>query len=243
MNRWEGSCTVCSRPWKYPGCLFPRSESEIAKTMAQAEVSMEKRKRPFALVMQKGSVAPHALSGRLESRVDQNRFATKTSRRTRMNDSRGRWQSSSFSTLSPATKRSSLRQARPVANSSQSRTAPNHLYVVGGMGTASAIGFGVAHALPQATSRRDRRRWRCPDEAGRRSPRLAFINRRISFTSSSTTKRTIQPEASKRRRGLSASRPSPPRLITARLLQRIARRRFARPFVCYVIDPDLPYCT
>ncbi len=25
---------------------------------------------------------------------------------------------------------------------------PNHLYVVGGMGTASAIGFGVAHALP-----------------------------------------------------------------------------------------------
>jgi phosphonopyruvate decarboxylase len=26
---------------------------------------------------------------------------------------------------------------------------PNHLYVVGGMGTASAIGFGVAHALPK----------------------------------------------------------------------------------------------
>jgi phosphonopyruvate decarboxylase len=26
---------------------------------------------------------------------------------------------------------------------------PNHLYVVGGMGTASAIGLGVAHALPR----------------------------------------------------------------------------------------------
>ena len=26
---------------------------------------------------------------------------------------------------------------------------PNHLYVVGGMGTASAIGFGVAHVLPR----------------------------------------------------------------------------------------------
>src|SRR5205809_1290063 len=48
-------------------CLpFPASESEIAKTMEQAEISMEKRKRPFALVMQKGSVAPHPLSGRLE---------------------------------------------------------------------------------------------------------------------------------------------------------------------------------
>src|SRR4249920_2450054 len=39
-------------------CLpFPRSEAEIAKTMAQAEASMEQRKRPFALVMQKGSIA------------------------------------------------------------------------------------------------------------------------------------------------------------------------------------------
>src|SRR6187401_2736793 len=44
-------------------CLpFPASEAEIAKTMEQAEASMEKRKRPFALVLQKGSVAPHALS-------------------------------------------------------------------------------------------------------------------------------------------------------------------------------------
>ena len=42
-------------------CLpFPRSEAEIAKTMEQAEASMQKRKRPFALVMQKGSVALHA---------------------------------------------------------------------------------------------------------------------------------------------------------------------------------------
>jgi phosphonopyruvate decarboxylase len=48
-----------------PWLPFPASEADIAKTMAQAEESMEQRKRPFALVMQKGSVAPHALSGRL----------------------------------------------------------------------------------------------------------------------------------------------------------------------------------
>src|SRR5204863_9257040 len=46
-------------------CLpFPASEAEIAKTMALAEGSMEQRKRPFALIMRKGSVTPHPLSGR-----------------------------------------------------------------------------------------------------------------------------------------------------------------------------------
>src|SRR5437773_2481742 len=49
-----------------PWLPFPASEAEISKTMEQAETSMEQRQRPFALVMQKGSVAPHALSGRLE---------------------------------------------------------------------------------------------------------------------------------------------------------------------------------
>src|SRR5438445_9536801 len=49
-----------------PWLPFPVSETEIAHVMAQVEASMERRKRPFALVMQKGSVAPHALSRRLE---------------------------------------------------------------------------------------------------------------------------------------------------------------------------------
>src|SRR5262249_37172275 len=49
-----------------PYLPFPASETEIGNTLAEAEASMEQRKRPFALVMPKGSVAPHALSGRLE---------------------------------------------------------------------------------------------------------------------------------------------------------------------------------
>src|SRR4030095_12048674 len=38
-----------------PWLPFPVSEAEIAETLAQAEVSMGQRKRPFALVSQKGS--------------------------------------------------------------------------------------------------------------------------------------------------------------------------------------------
>src|SRR5437763_14640244 len=70
-------------------CLpFPRSEADIAQTMAQAEASMEQRKRPFALVMQKGSVAPHAVPGRLESEsrktdLQENLSATENGRLTR----------------------------------------------------------------------------------------------------------------------------------------------------------------
>src|SRR4030095_11326104 len=49
-----------------PWLPFTVDEAAIGKTMAKAEASMEERRRPFALVMQKGSLAPHALSGRLE---------------------------------------------------------------------------------------------------------------------------------------------------------------------------------
>src|SRR4029453_11720689 len=49
-----------------PFLPFPVTEAEIAETIEQAEESMDERRRPFALVMQKGSLPPHALSGRLE---------------------------------------------------------------------------------------------------------------------------------------------------------------------------------
>src|SRR5437660_12659243 len=71
-----------------PWLPFPSSEADIAKTMAQAEESMEQRKRPFALVMQEGSVAPHALSVRrepesIETDLRQNLWANANERLTR----------------------------------------------------------------------------------------------------------------------------------------------------------------
>src|SRR5436190_19086408 len=41
-----------------PWLPFPRNEDEIEVVMAKADASMAERQRPFALVMQKGSVAP-----------------------------------------------------------------------------------------------------------------------------------------------------------------------------------------
>jgi phosphonopyruvate decarboxylase len=130
-------------------CLpFPASEAEIAKTMEQAEASMEKRKRPFALVLQKGSVAPHALSGRLEPesiRTDlrANLSANEAERPTRTAAIELILDALAGDEAIIASTGKTGRELFTILDRA------NHLYVVGGMGTASAIGFGVAHALPR----------------------------------------------------------------------------------------------
>jgi len=131
-----------------PSLPFPASEAEIARTMEQAEESMKKRKRPFALVMQKGSIAPHALSGRLETELiktdlQENLSATKTERLTRTSAIELILDALAGDEAIIASTGKTGRELFTILDRA------NHLYVVGGMGTASAIGFGVAHALPR----------------------------------------------------------------------------------------------
>jgi len=130
-------------------CLpFPAREAEIAKTMEQAEASMEKRKRPFALVLQKGLVATHALSGRLKPEaikadLRENLSANETERPTR---------TAAIELILDALAGDEAIIASTGKTGRELFTIfdrASHLYVVGGMGTASAIGFGVAHTLPR----------------------------------------------------------------------------------------------
>ena len=131
-----------------PWLPFPISEAEIANTLAEAEASMNQRKRPFALVMQKGSVASHTLSGRLERapiKTDllQNLSANENERLTRTTAIELILDALPGDEAIIATTGKTGRELFTISD------RPNHLYVVGGMGTASAVGFGVAHALPQ----------------------------------------------------------------------------------------------
>ncbi|HET6886882.1 MAG TPA: phosphonopyruvate decarboxylase [Candidatus Udaeobacter sp.] len=131
-----------------PWLPFPSSEADIAKTMAQAEESMEQRKRPFALVVQKGSIAPHPLSGRRESELvktdlRQNLLANANKRLTRAVAIELILDALVGDEAIIATTGKTGRELFTISDRA------NHLYVVGGMGTASAIGFGVAHALPR----------------------------------------------------------------------------------------------
>jgi phosphonopyruvate decarboxylase len=131
-----------------PWLPFPASEAEIAHTMAQVEANMEQRKRPFALVMQKGAVAPHSLPHRLEPEsiktdLQQDLSAKQNERLTRTAAIELILDALVCDEAIIATTGKTGRELFTISD------RPNHLYVVGGMGTASAIGFGVAHALPK----------------------------------------------------------------------------------------------
>lgn len=131
-----------------PYLPFPDCETEIAKTLAEAEASMEQRKRPFALVMQKGSVAPHALPARLEfesinTDLRQNLSAKENEQLTRTAAIELILHALAGDEAIIASTGKTGRELFTISDRA------NHLYVVGGMGTASAIGFGVAHALPK----------------------------------------------------------------------------------------------
>lgn len=130
-----------------PWLPFPATEAEIPGVMAQAEASMAARQRPFALVMSKDTVAPHKLTRKPEIAVVKTATqicppAPKAERLTRTQAIQ--------LILSELTGREAIIATTGMTGRELFTVADraNHLYVVGGMGTASAIGFGVAHALP-----------------------------------------------------------------------------------------------
>jgi phosphonopyruvate decarboxylase len=129
-----------------PSLPFPANESEIAGVMAEAEASMRQRQRPFALVMAKNSVAPNELAGaQTPVRVvtDVRQSFSNDVRLTRTEALELILATLDGDEAIIATTGKTGRELFSIAD------RPNHLYVVGGMGTASAIGFGVAHALPR----------------------------------------------------------------------------------------------
>jgi phosphonopyruvate decarboxylase len=131
-----------------PWLPFPREESEIADVMAQAEDTMAKRQRPFALVMSNDSVAKHELPAQGPPTVVQTEQrdclrASNGERMTRTEALQLILETLAGDEALIATTGKTGRELFTIAD------RPNHLYVVGGMGTASAIGFGVAHARPR----------------------------------------------------------------------------------------------
>ena len=131
-------------PWR----PFPTEEDQIAAALEQAEASMARSERPFALVMAQGSVAPHELRGGLQARIVHTERhdglpATADDRLTRTDALEIILDTLRGDEAIVATTGKTGRELFTVAD------RPNHIYVVGGMGTASAIGFGIAHAAPR----------------------------------------------------------------------------------------------
>jgi phosphonopyruvate decarboxylase len=131
-----------------PWLPFPTEESQIAPTIAQAEASMKERQLPFALVMSEDSVAEHELRSqpqaqRVSPQVSQQLRHETPQRMIRTEALQAVLESLAGNEAIIATTGKTGRELFTIADRA------NHLYVVGGMGTASAIGFGLAQARPK----------------------------------------------------------------------------------------------
>jgi phosphonopyruvate decarboxylase len=133
-----------------PSLPFPTEIDQVAPTMAAAEASMAERNKPFALIMSKDSVAPHRLTRVQESQpvITETRIAdlrASDERTTRTGALNSILENLNGDEAIIATTGKTGRELFTIAD------RPNHVYVVGGMGCASGIGFGVGHALPDQT--------------------------------------------------------------------------------------------
>lgn len=131
-------------PWR----PFPKEEKDIASTMAEAEAYMAKEQLPFALVMSQESVAEFELANqhrpdRIACDLRQECNLAADDRMIRTEALQVILDNLKGDEAILGTTGKTGRELFTIAD------RPNHLYVVGGMGTASGIGFGVAQALPE----------------------------------------------------------------------------------------------
>ncbi len=125
---------------------FPQEPEAIAPALERAGEYMEREGRPWALLMKKGTVAPHPLRRQAVPEPVAGRAQVQTLHRGR-----------------PPSRREALERllaaddGRTVVIATTGYTGrelyaledrPNHLYMVGSMGCASSLGLGLALARP-----------------------------------------------------------------------------------------------
>ena len=132
---------------RVPWLPFPDEGSDIGKVLDEADASMRGRNLPFALVMSEGSVAEHELEAqptpeRISSKVREEGILEGPARMIRTEALETILGALQGNEAIIATTGKTGRELFTIAD------RPNHLYVVGGMGTASAIGLGVCLKRP-----------------------------------------------------------------------------------------------
>ncbi len=131
-----------------PWLPFPSELAELDAALERSETSMRERQRPFAFVLRKGAIAPCALTARAATVAGTPyrqlvAFQSPNERLTRTEAIEGILRHCRGDEAIVATTGKTGRELFAVDD------RPGHLYVVGGMGTASAIGLGIAFASPQ----------------------------------------------------------------------------------------------
>lgn len=134
-------------PWEF----FPTEKASIMPALARAKTHFKQAQRPYALVMQKGTIAPYALTNRPADRRQ----------RSNIVDGPAYGEPSATDLPSRAEALDTIIDATPEQGSVVIATTgftgrelyaaadrENHLYMVGSMGCASSLGLGLAMSRP-----------------------------------------------------------------------------------------------
>lgn len=137
-------------PWEY----FPTEAAEIIPVLQRATSYMSQEHRPYALIMRKGTVAPHALKRapipQRDSEINsknnsiQNFFTGRPEQRI----SRNKAIKEILSHINPENTVVIATTGYTGRELFASGNQPNHLYMVGSMGCASSLGLGLSLARP-----------------------------------------------------------------------------------------------
>lgn len=127
-------------PWAW----FPTDEDQVDAVLAKAVTRMETSRRPFALIMRKGSVAPHSLQSapQAQSPVPV-QMPTVSPAATRTEMLRAVQTAAAADDIVIATTGYTGRELYALDD------RPNQLYMVGSMGCAVSLGLGLAIACPK----------------------------------------------------------------------------------------------
>ena len=140
-----GLFEIMETPWE----LFPDDESEIDACLQRATEYMKKEKRPYALLMRKGTVAAHELHANPVPSVAGRSIERKTFGDT------GEVRPGRQDVLRKIIEHSPVANSVVVATTGftgrelfASEDRDNQLYMVGSMGCASSLGLGISLARP-----------------------------------------------------------------------------------------------
>jgi phosphonopyruvate decarboxylase len=127
-----------------PCADFPREPEQIEPALAAAQEFLDRQRRPYALLMQKGAVAPHALAGAALPRREPRALPVPAAGPGRPRPSRRQVLERIIQRTSPG--RSAVFASTGFAGRELYALAdrPNQFYMVGSMGCASSLGLGFS---------------------------------------------------------------------------------------------------
>ncbi len=130
-------------PWE----AFPSEPDAVAPVIERAFAYMARERRPYALVMRKGTVAPHALRGEWRPRAA---VPTGGPRHDFQGGERPSRSEALARVLAHAGENAAIIATTGYTGRELYALAdrPRHFYMVGSMGCASALGLGLALARP-----------------------------------------------------------------------------------------------